>query len=209
MCFPRSPVFGIMHSVLDCRVHKFKEYALGNAKITFIFFSKLKTVKIKAIDIGILTDFSPHCTAKISCQHKNWGLPGFYKARRRSRGIRLHGGPQLEVQQMFITYRNTFVIYWASCSCFCHHFFFCSVFCMPTSLYIRHWGFIKPHESWHFGFRMTLNWSDCDFLCSISAVCYYEMNHTLYCTNHFLKIPSWCPPTLQEWKVHYEATQGQ
>lgn len=159
---PRRLVFwNNAHCVLDCRVNKFKKCALGDHEITFIFFHS---------ENG--EDQSSWYWHSDRLPRKNWGLTGFYKARRRSRGILLHWGrgAQSEVQQMFRRYRNTFVIYWLCCRCFCHRFLFSPVFCMPTSLYIHHWGFRKPHESWHFWFRMTLNWSDCDLLCSIAAV---------------------------------------
>lgn len=48
------------------------------------------------------------------------------------------------------------------------------------------------------------------FLCC----CHYEMNHTLYSTKHLkkikikIKIPSWCPHTLQERKVHSKPSGG-
>lgn len=135
MCRPRCLVFGITHTVsLIAEYTSFKEYALGNANISF--------KRSKQMMLATWQTFPPATHLKSPAQKL-----GFKQAFIRPGGgageSGFMGGPQSEKQQMFPRYRNTFVIYCACCWRFRHHFLFCSVCCTPTSLPIFHWGFYK------------------------------------------------------------------
>lgn len=62
------------------------------------------------------------------------------------------------------------------------------------------------HKSWHFWFKLTLKRSDCDLSLLLSL--WDESYFVLHKTFKKIKIPSWCPPTLQERKVHSKPSGG-